>query len=580
MRLFDGRLLPVCTPQQQQEQHLRPVDDEETTTAAAITTERRVMVVADHPNVSSSPHNDVDASFCATMNGSTDNTDAGDEDWESVNNHYTTEEGTTDAAVHGQAERTANEDEGGEGSSRSSAKSTESGTAAAAAIRNVDTLAVAPAAVGAAEPLLDQQKSELGDGDGDGELHPDHRSTNPPPTTAKVVVVVAAKSKVMMTTRIVRTTATTSSAIRPSQQTQATTTERESSRLTITAPLPVDKPTESEYEHATCPQLYECRRLAQRIHQENIVLRGNLERCDRLHRQELQLARQEVSNLQTEITQLRRERHDAIHEKQQLLHAVQGAVVERTAGTTAHGFPTGDDIVSKLEEFGEDTVFLAKDLARALVVYYPGSFDVFRAEKQIQTMLQHHFTLTKRVTEEKVVAGKMAQFVAFIGHYSNAVNTTLAELLWQSTMQNYVKTLIRDDLKGLIDVDEKHWTAAEGLGMFDDGQVRPSTLVGFCKSILYLDLVCRFSKPQCFLFPNIGATVPFDSKLHKQVYLISERKGKAKTGEPVTVLFPGLYFVDPENGSMERPKVCAFVVAQITDNVVTQHTKKASSIEY
>jgi hypothetical protein len=109
--------------------------------------------------------------------------------------------------------------------------------------------------------------------------------------------------------------------------------------------------------------------------------------------------------------------------------------------------------------------------------------------------------------------------------------------------------------------------------LFDHGDIGPTSLVGYCKAILYLQLVCRFSQPCAYLFPDIGATELFDGKHHRQVYLFdtndnnNEEDGgvreetKVQEGEPVQVLFPGLYFVNPENGSSEKPMVRA-VVAQ------------------
>jgi hypothetical protein len=44
-----------------------------------------VVALVDHRNESSFPYNDVDASCCAIVNGTIDNNDAGDEDWEGNN---------------------------------------------------------------------------------------------------------------------------------------------------------------------------------------------------------------------------------------------------------------------------------------------------------------------------------------------------------------------------------------------------------------------------------------------------------------------------------------------------------------
>jgi hypothetical protein len=302
-----------------------------------------------------------------------------------------------------------------------------------------------------------------------------------------------------------------------------------------------------------------------RLQHENEGLRGEL---DRLRHHELHLARQESTNLRTELLRVEQERRDAVHAQQQLLHSIQGLVVDRsTSKTIAGGFPAGDTIISQWDEYGDDSFYFFKDLSRAYAETHP-SIDPLLAVDKVLSMIQSLFVYMKRVGHN-IVRDKEAQFATFMGHevlyLSEPPNNTLAHLLWQSTMQKYIQSLIHNDLNGLFQLDEATWTAMNFTGLlFDDGMIGPSSLVGFCKSLLYLQLVCRCSQPRCYLFPDIGATEPLDSKHHKQVYLGLEGETKAKEGEPVKVLFPGLYFVNPENGT-EKPMVYA-LVAQTTKN--------------
>jgi hypothetical protein len=314
-----------------------------------------------------------------------------------------------------------------------------------------------------------------------------------------------------------------------------------------------------------------------RLRRENDALRAEREVAGRR-------AQQESAYLRQRLEQSERRELEAIHDRRQLLQAIQGAVVDRTVTTVAGGFPAGDELVSRCEEFGEDTVYFVKDLARsrcspiveragdnnaASLPSAPSAADFTVAVKVVHNLLQDSEVWMKKVADD-IVANKSDQFEIFLGrpcHDDGSSNNnnnepppsstaTLVDLLWHGTMQKHIKTLIDNDLNGHFIRCEKHWT--ESRGMYDDGDMRPSSLVGFCKSLLYLELVCRFSHPQCYLFPSIGTTVTFDSKRHKQVYLGLDGETRAKEGDVVRVLFPGLYFVHPENG-VEKPNVCALV---------------------
>jgi hypothetical protein len=60
----------------------------------------------------------------------------------------------------------------------------------------------------------------------------------------------------------------------------------------------------------------------------------------------------------------------------------------------------------------------------------------------VLTMLRDYFARSKDAADQ-VVAKKRVQFEAFLGQGANeTVHSTLAKLLWQSTMQNHVKMLI------------------------------------------------------------------------------------------------------------------------------------------
>jgi hypothetical protein len=326
----------------------------------------------------------------------------------------------------------------------------------------------------------------------------------------------------------------------------------------------------------------ELKRLVQILQQENADLNFYLEDYESDNR----WLKQELHLSQRQLARVAKERHDAVHDRQRLLHELQGAVVDRTVRTTAGAFPAGDALITGCEEYGGETEFFLNDLAHAIVDRFPASSlnDPLRlAMNTVLTMLRDHFAWLKDAADQ-VVAAKRVQFEAFLGQGAHeTANSTLVNLLWQSTMQNHVKTLIGNGLDGLISLREngaesqqeqhEHWVvvAAEGLEMLDDGALQPNRLMKFCNSILYLDLVCRFSQPQCFLLPDIGATVPFDGKHHRQVYLCLAGETKVKEGESVHVLFPGLYFVSPtdEDGRPRRggdgnPAVRA-MVAQIIE---------------
>jgi hypothetical protein len=344
------------------------------------------------------------------------------------------------------------------------------------------------------------------------------------------------------------------------------------------------------------------------LEQENVMLKGELNRLhhdashevNRLRREndalraelkvEVRRARQESAYLRQRLEQSERRELEAIHDRRQLLQAIQGVVVDRTVTTVAGRFPAGDELVSRCEEFGDDTVFFFKDLARArcsLVMERaddndaaslsssPSAADFSVAVEVVQSLLQDSEVWMKNVAND-IVTKKRGQFETFLGRpcqddNSNNNNNNepppsstamLVDLLWHGTMQKHIKTLIDNGLNGYFRLSEEHWT--ESISMYDDGDMRPTSLLGFCKSLLYLELVCRFSHPRCYLFPNIGTTATFDGKRHRQVYIGLDGETRAKEGDAVRVLFPGLYFVHPNNG-LEKPNVFA-LVAQISQD--------------
>lgn len=307
------------------------------------------------------------------------------------------------------------------------------------------------------------------------------------------------------------------------------------------------------------PKLYELSRQLRMERAENVRLLDEVRVKKRHYRRQnddLKLAQQKIEYLQKELLRSEEVCREAKHEKQRLLESIQGSVVERTSNTKPGEFPGGDAIVDLCTEYGEDLLYLFKDMAHSLKESRSGRYEIEWAFYVImENIIVQSYLLTGELME-KIIAEKEHQFQAFMGQVQ--IGNTLSSLVWYYSMQKHVATLSSNGFGGIVrlknDSEELCW--ADNIGKFDDGQSSPSSVVGLCKAVLQLHLVCRFSSPECFLFPAVGERSHFDNRHQKQVFLNGE--DRVAEGDEVIALFPGLYFVDPKDSSI-KPKVKALV---------------------
>ena len=255
------------------------------------------------------------------------------------------------------------------------------------------------------------------------------------------------------------------------------------------------------------------------------------------------------SHLRTTNAELQKTLDRVKEERDRLFQMMSSATIPRGIPSPKGSFPDGDQITKMARATGTlawdylayTSYFLKIDpLQAATSGLWPA---VHAAEDAVKACIEEK---TKHLTEF-IEAGTPPK-------------ESLGDLFWKSTMQHVVKTKLdkqydsffvewvhnNQNLKTIVDMDETHKDKLEGrnIGVFVELHFK-------------LRLACRFSDPECFLWPAVGTTVPFSPK-HHIPKTPPNTQSMAKPGESVHVVYPGLYFRHPEEPDCE-PVVRAMV---------------------
>ena len=256
------------------------------------------------------------------------------------------------------------------------------------------------------------------------------------------------------------------------------------------------------------------------------------------------------SQLRTTNAELRKTLDRVKEERDRLFQMMSGATIHRDNRSPPGSFPDGDQITkmaTKAAIFAWEYLMDISDFLEIdpLLAANTGLWRAVKfAEDAVKERVEKKTKLLTDLTEDEIPPEE-----------------SLGDLFWKSTMQHVMKqkldkpydsffadrALGDEQLKAIVDMDEKHKDELEG-----------HNIGAFMELHFKLRLACRFSDPECFLWPAVGTTVVFSSKHHNQQNNPDKRKHKAKPGESVLVVYPGLYFRHPEEPDCE-PVVRAMV---------------------
>ena len=256
------------------------------------------------------------------------------------------------------------------------------------------------------------------------------------------------------------------------------------------------------------------------------------------------------SQLRTTNAELRKTLDRVKEERDRLFQMMRGATIHRDNRSQPGSFPDGDQITKMVTK----ATILAWDYLIDIWDFL--QIDPLHAAK---SGLWRAVKFAEDAAEARVE--KKTEHLAEFTEGKIPPKESLGHLFWKSTMQHVMKQKLDkpydsffaewvssdEQLKAIVDMDEKHKDELEG-----------RNIGAFMELHFKLRLACRFSDPECFLWPAVGTTVAFSSKHHNQQKTPDKRKRKAKAGESVHVVYPGLYFRHPEEPDCQ-PVVRAIV---------------------
>ena len=256
------------------------------------------------------------------------------------------------------------------------------------------------------------------------------------------------------------------------------------------------------------------------------------------------------SHLRTTNAELQKTLDRVEKERDRLVQMMSGATIPRGIPSPKGSFPDGDQITKMARATGS----LAWDYLQ-YTSYHLKINPLQAAKSGLWRAVDFAEGAVKACVEEKTK--HLTEFI----EGEIPPEESLGHLFWKSTMQHVMKQKLDkpydsffaewvssdEQLKAIVDMDEKHKDELEG-----------RNIGAFMELHFKLRLACRFSDPECFLWPAVGTTVAFSSKHHNQQKTPERSKRKAKAGESVHVVYPGLYFRHPEEPDCQ-PVVRAMV---------------------
>ena len=304
----------------------------------------------------------------------------------------------------------------------------------------------------------------------------------------------------------------------------------------------------------------------------------------RLLQNHVKYLEQERNQLFREVERARTKAEHAEIEKSKIFKLLQVSTIKRNGAQPQGNFPNGDSIRKMVSASQKTTANLLCNLVElwSSTIKLPenDSFHPKNGTTLYEDMLSNFWCSCAKLAKDRAVLfedWKRQQYSAFLSgalggngssHQAEATSS-LIELLWSSVMQLSSKTFIENELNQMSwyqvyastwgDDQFVSWALSDATSNHEEmeGQSVGMLMSQLAGQYLY----ARFSQPECFLFPDVGTTVEFSSCQHSQMYLPCYRK-KAKEGDLVRVVYPGLYFCNPNEptGQQVEPVVKPLVV--------------------
>lgn len=294
------------------------------------------------------------------------------------------------------------------------------------------------------------------------------------------------------------------------------------------------------------------------------VAMRNGDTCTR-QQQEIEFLNENIAALKNEVEEAKARASRAVDVQTNLYGLLESSVVKRKDKGGTFTFPTGEQIVSNHrchQNFTEEYFF---DLVNLLALVEGRDRTVEDHLAILEEVLLPAAEIACR-QHQVLMSTKEKQLEDLIEDKDQSKNQ-LVQLFMASTMQRLVRDRMDND-KPLIELDVDtdcstktallDWAMSEHVT--NDEEMDNKTIGDFIKSMKHLLHQCQYSDPPCFLYPAIGERVSFKPEHHTQRITKTLSNNTKKLGRPVRVLFPGLYFEDPEQNPKAKPIEKAIVL--------------------
>jgi hypothetical protein len=275
-------------------------------------------------------------------------------------------------------------------------------------------------------------------------------------------------------------------------------------------------------------------------------------------KEELERYRQAEERHSRELEDAQSREEQAKQDRQNLLQKLESQIVGRRDPMGEGLFPNGRQIERKIRECQE----LSKDFFVDLA-YHKSTRPVV---EDYEVVFENIFLPCTMNSMEKAAAfqeTKRSQLASFLEDNHNALRhpNTLVSLLATSSMQRIIQryTMLAPEVVLGDEYETYKERIQQACSEEIESEIDYPQVTQHMKGLFDLCLYCRFSEPSCYMSPIAGTAVKFSRSQHSQLLNQSFRQ-KARSGDIVTVLYPGLYYKDPASDPNAKPITKAVVV--------------------